>query len=867
MNIINSLDALLKAAKDRAESGDYAGAVAKLKECIPILENNRDYMALADLHLLIMDYQKLVMGDSPAQDEIALESKEKLDEIERQENREPDYAPRNQAILHPATSVKPSPATGDNAPGTQETIIDERRNPYLESWEEGERYFTEGRYTIALQKFITVKRNIHKIKDDGTILKQVDVYIKKIQDELKNTPMESIIKPLQKPVMKPINVKVEKRKRIKPSAKASQFSAFMKKAKEFRDQRNYDAALKYYQKCLEIAAEPQKEHIKKQIRRLKSLKRLKDQMESQDRERPGFSVQGDSKIVAFTGESSTTAGDQERTTYFKVDDEEKLDKIKKWQEAERLIVEAENTTDREMAIEKLQDAAHLFLITGSRRDRIEWIYNKINQLKKYKKVRPGLPLDFSLVEPQALRNYAFDKIDKAKEEAKYGHYRKTIEYYKQAIKALLKAGWTQNQVNYIIEDMIAVRKKLDKVEEEEEKLQECIDVEIRSMLDNIEAWRHDYLSTGRTDITGESIDENVHKPGREKTIIEKEYEKLRKLMYEKNQLKEEMFANLDKARHITELGRYEDALSVLYSTIEIMDKLTGWESQKETLYEEIERLKRLNENQKEILAYQQDISATNDIETQTKLEERSYLIKKAAMLDQEDLKEKLLMKKIKDEKEQMAFNFLIPVANKLKSQGKYEDALVEFKEAFKLLSEAGWTNELSALQDEINSIQNILDAKSTIETALSNEAWENKVECIESILNQANAAKQSKRFFEAKNLYQDAIDKLKEYKWYEYVDVIQREINHIDNLMESFQRDSSIASVNDDIKKRIDYHLDLGMRFLANDMKEYALAQFNKAIKLLQISGDLEMIEEIQDQVKRLKLEIKLEDSKKLLNN
>ncbi len=74
------------------------------------------------------------------------------------------------------------------------------------------------------------------------------------------------------------------------------------------------------------------------------------------------------------------------------------------------------------------------------------------------------------------------------------------------------------------------------------------------------------------------------------------------------------------------------------------------------------------------------------------------------------------------------------------------------------------------------------------------------------------------------------------------------------------------ASITDQDRKYIvKEHIEMGMRFMAKSMPKYALVEFQKAIELLDRLGDKDTKEEIVRQVKKLELEIKLEESQKLL--
>ena len=74
------------------------------------------------------------------------------------------------------------------------------------------------------------------------------------------------------------------------------------------------------------------------------------------------------------------------------------------------------------------------------------------------------------------------------------------------------------------------------------------------------------------------------------------------------------------------------------------------------------------------------------------------------------------------------------------------------------------------------------------------------------------------------------------------------------------------ASITDQDRKYIaKEHIEMGMRFMAKDMKKYALTEFGKAIELLDRIGDKNTKDEVLRQVKKLELEVKLEESQRIL--
>jgi phage terminase small subunit len=274
-------------------------------------------------------------------------------------------------------------------------------------------------------------------------------------------------------------------------------------------------------------------------------------------------------------------------------------------------------------------------------------------------------------------------------------------------------------------------------------------------------------------------------------------------------------------------------------------------------------LKQLFRRQQEILHEQKKFAAKGSKEGRADLEEKSFLIKKAAVLNQENLKEKLLMKRARDEMERTAFEILIPAAKQLKEEGKLDDALVEFKEALKMLTEAGWTSQTQSLRDEIADLEEEIKAGSPQEKS-SKERGAVRNEVFEQIIPAARDAVADGDLLKGKELYEQAAENLRAIGWDEYIKPILANIREIDEKLS--KKKAIEENITDDERKLIiREEVEMGMRFVAKDMKKYALLEFNKAIILLEQVNDEEMLDELQRQVKKIELEIKLEESKKLL--
>lgn len=829
-------------AKRMADNGLHDAAIQLLRDSLATIDPGGDYMAAADIHLLIMDIEKQRLRATPSHVDVT--------ELHPAPNgnvhdHEPAHVPRSLPSQERQPSPRPAPVAA-SAPADEA----------MRAWAAASKALETGDQFSARQQLLSARRSFSKAGNTGMVAK-VDEAIAKIKGT-SDSSNESFTGTTSR--------QAEPARRVQQPAIASSAPEGMvhvlKEAMAAKERGNYKLALEKFQAILHGAMGPERAEIERQVRRLRNLISMQEVMTSST-PLPGTSfarTSGDLETApngAVDGQVAPRAGFSRPATPV---DREDRDKIQKRYAAERLIVDAENCDNLVEAIEKLQDAAHLHLVTGTSRDRVEWIYEKINTLKRHGiKKNVGL-FEIEQFSPSMLRDYAFTQIDKAKHEARFGHYKPALSHYSRSVSALVKAGWVQDQVQYIINDMVAIRKQQDLVEIEEVRLQEAINVEILHLLDNLDGWR-----AGRMiDIAPvASIDENVHRPGREKSVREKHVERMLDIQRTREGKKAAMSRALDEARHLADIGRYEAARLEYNRALEFMDELGGWDIQKNVILDEIGNLKALEERQRELTEFRKDKVASHREQERQDLEERFFLMKQAAALNQENLKEQLLMKRLRDEKEKTVFDILIPLANKLKKQGKLQDCLVEFKEALKLLVEAGWTTQTQSLRDEIADLEATI-ASSHPAPYGSSDRRVTRDEVFESIMPAARKATSCGNFLEARNLYQLAIDKLRSIGWEEYIAPIVESINDIESkIQDACEETRQVA--HETASGGSKQHLEMGFRFLAKDMKKYALVEFSKALAVAMDEKDGAIITELQKQIKKLEFEVKLEESQELL--
>ena len=180
-----------------------------------------------------------------------------------------------------------------------------------------------------------------------------------------------------------------------------------------------------------------------------------------------------------------------------------------------------------------------------------------------------------------------------------------------------------------------------------------------------------------------------------------------------------------------------------------------------------------------------------------------------------------------------------------------------------MLMDAGWTSQTQSLRDEIADIEAKVQQK-TGEKTTAKERQAIRADVFEKIIPKARQVAIEGRYQEAKKLYESAVDKLKSIGWDEYIRPLLDNVTEMDDaIAKAAAKEKSITD--QDRKYIAKEHIEMGMRFMAKDMKKYALTEFGKAIELLDRIGDTETREEVSRQVKKLELEVKLEESQKIL--
>lgn len=802
-----------------------------------MLEQINDRIGASNVHLMIVDMEKL----------------------------------KAKAIAASAPVEPARPAASERSPPTKPISRPVPTSPDdpIAIWDDGKKLLRNGETFAALQKLMSAKRGIAKLNRPD-LVKELDIDIARAKgsDVAETDGFQPVAKatPVTQGFGAQDTIPDKTPQQLFSQTQQVDMYPIFQKALAAKDRGDYSAAMDGFKKCFEMAVGPEKREIEKQLRRIEQLVSMKEKVTGSGGTGGFVTVGKDQPDQPMAPATQSPFKGQVATANFAKPGQEMTQnleeraKIQKRREAEQLIVEAENMADTMLAIEKLKDAAHLLLVTGSQLDRVEWVYDKIAKLKKNAGVQKVGLFEVEHFSPSLLRDYAFQCIDNAKEKTRYGRYNEAVNLYMKSVKALNKAGWTQDQINYIINDMILVRKDQDRVEQEAERLQAVIEEEMAYLLDRISTWREGkFIGFAPT----QSFDRNIHVPGREKTVQEKNVEKVMAIQAERRKWRENMDASLEEARHASTMGKFQEAIERYSTAIKLMDQLGGWDSQKGMILAEIDNLKQLHRRQQEILHEQKAMAESATAKQKADVDEKFFLIKKAALLNQENIKDKLLMKRARDEMEQTVFEILIPAANKLKEEGKLADALVEFKEALKLLTEAGWTSQTQSLRDEIAELESHVSKKAGEKTT-AKERQVIRSEVFDKIIPAARQQAIEGNLSDAKRLYENAVDKLKSIGWDEYVSPILANISEIDSAIA--KEKAREASITDEDRKYIaKEHIEMGMRFMTKGMAKYALVEFQKAIELLDRLGDHGTKEEIARQIKKLELEIRLEESQRLL--
>ncbi|MBD3198330.1 MAG: tetratricopeptide repeat protein [Candidatus Lokiarchaeota archaeon] len=403
---------------------------------------------------------------------------------------------------------------------------------------------------------------------------------------------------------------------------------------------------------------------------------------------------------------------------------------------------------------------------------------------------------------------AFKSLDRAQTHIQEGDYEKAISLYRKAINIFSDIQWSEEIP--ILEDSIT------ELENERRRALKRKQEEFQRQLKQEQEKREFHSS-----ITKEMNKKREDLKRKEIKLREREQE----LEYRENKRKE-AFKLLDQAQELFTLGKFDEALEIYHEVANIFAQIQ-WTEEIPVIEEAIKIIKMKKEQLKLWRKKTREKRIKEEVKHQQFMESLQKEKEKVKNRELEQRKEIEKQKKLSQEalkQQSLAFN-LLEEGDVYLNKERYEDALLKYEEAIRILSQIGWEGNYLKLLIETKDFikEKIQETKSLREQEVQkakerekqNEEFNQKVE---------NLLDQEKGRLKEKEL------KLKEQK-----------------LLKQEQIE---------VREKAFTHLDLADELLNGGKYDDALEKYQKVRLLLnQINFPTELIEETIHKVSQKKIE------------
>ena len=330
---------------------------------------------------------------------------------------------------------------------------------------------------------------------------------------------------------------------------------------------------------------------------------------------------------------------------------EKFEVSKEWEKA---------LENYEIAFEELKQSGYLSERIDELASRIDQIRNIINQKQQINEVENRE----SKIQLEAQAQSLIDGANKLESE---GNYNDAINNLISAISILIKAGWSEFQLENLRLKAINLAKIIDQ--------QKVIETEKQISPNRIEGM------------------ENIPLEEQNSVSKVKIYQEKKKSEME---IQEEAFLILDKANELERKRKFDDAIQYYQKSIELLNSI-GWVEQTRNIQVIIEKIKK---NIEEIDKYKiQKI----DIQHDQILEEENH--QTLDLVSNTTKIREFAEKKREEEKIQEKAFYFIEEGKKYDREQKYELAISELEKAIKLLETIEWDSYIHPILNYIEAIK------------------------------------------------------------------------------------------------------------------------------------------------------------------
>jgi tetratricopeptide (TPR) repeat protein len=318
----------------------------------------------------------------------------------------------------------------------------------------------------------------------------------------------------------------------------------------------------------------------------------------------------------------------------------------------------------EKAIEHYGVAAEYLKNSGYLMQRIDEIYSRIEELKRFVKQEIFYRQEHSRAQVEQIQEQAFSLLDGAQKLESDGFLEDAIGQYMSAIKLLVQSGWTETQLENLKSKISVLAGNLER--QKRIKTQKVIEPQ------QLETEPQVVGAFGKKKIASKA----------------EELKRYREAKQREEQIETDAFAFIDNAKFFENDNKFDEAIENYENAIELLN-LIGWQTQTQNIALIVQKLRK-------------DKKEFEMIKTQKPLERR--IIKGEVEIKGFDELELEEFKKDEEKIQINAFN-LIDIGKKLEREKKYDKAIAKYEKAIELLKSIEWDSYIQPVVNFIKSIE------------------------------------------------------------------------------------------------------------------------------------------------------------------
>ena len=318
----------------------------------------------------------------------------------------------------------------------------------------------------------------------------------------------------------------------------------------------------------------------------------------------------------------------------------------------------------EKAIEHYGVAADYLKNSGYMMQRIDEIYSRIEELKKFVKQEIFYRQEHFRAQVEQVQEQAFSLLDGAQKLESDGFLEDAISQYMSAIKLLVQSGWTEAQLGNLKSKIAVLAGNLER--------QKIIQTqkEIESQI--LETEPQVVGAFGKKKIASKAEELKIYREAKQR----------------EEQIQTDAFAFIDNAKFFEKDNKFDKAIDSYEKAIELLN-LIGWQTQTQNIALIVQKLRK-------------DKKEFEIIKTQKPLERRFIKGEVGVKgFDEFELEE---FKKDEEKIQIDAFN-LIDIGKKLEREKKYDKAITKYEKAIELLKSIEWDSYIQPIVNFIKSIE------------------------------------------------------------------------------------------------------------------------------------------------------------------